>query len=47
MQKCGGVILMAFGYLILFVCITGCIMLGLLRWNNEEKIPVEDQKESA
>ncbi len=35
------------GYMILFACIVGCIFLGLLRWNQEEKIPLEDQKESA
>ena len=35
------------GYLILFACIFGCIFLGLLRWNREEKTPLDEQQESA
>jgi hypothetical protein len=35
------------GYLILSACIFGCIFLLLLKWNSEEKIPLEERQERA
>ena len=33
------------GYLILSASVFGCIFLLLLKWNSEEKIPLEERQE--
>ena len=35
------------GYLILSASVFACIFLLLLKWNREEKIPIEEQQERA
>ena len=34
-------------YIVLFVSTFGCILLLLLKWNSEEKVPLDEQREGV